>query len=221
VHWLCLAVFAGGGVAIVFGGAGDVANALGRDATFSGRTDIWNALIPAAYNPMIGAGFESFWNSPNVLIFQRTLQLAHWYHPEGLNEAHNGYLEVYLNLGWIGVCLIALILTTGYSRACKTIGRNCELASLMLAYIITGAIYSITEAGFRTLNPMWIFILLAVLSVSGAHSACLQRKRNTVVIPRRTKTVLPPVRKNALSPSSLNHVADESSSMLALQAERL
>jgi hypothetical protein len=36
---------------------------------------------------MIGVGFESFWNSPNVLIFQRGLTRTRWYHPELLNEA--------------------------------------------------------------------------------------------------------------------------------------
>jgi len=33
-----------------------------------------------------------------------------------VNEAHNGYLEVYLNLGWVGVGLIGLILMKGYSN---------------------------------------------------------------------------------------------------------
>lgn len=167
VHLLCLAVALVGVFGMVFEGTGGIANTLGRESTFSGRTEIWAALISAASNPIIGAGFESFWNSPNVLIFQRTLNLAHWYRPERYNEAHNGYLEVYVNLGWLGVCLIVLILATGYSRACKTFGRDRELGSLMLAYVICGAIYSITEAGFRTLNAMWIFMLLAVVSVSG------------------------------------------------------
>lgn len=170
VYLLGLAIFAVGGLAMVFGGAGGVANALGRDSTFSGRTDIWAALIPAASNPIIGSGFDSFWNSPNVLIFQRTLESLRWYNPQGLNEAHNGYLEVYLNLGWIGVCLIVVILTTGYTRACKAFRRDRELGSLTLAYIITGAFYSITEAGFRTMGASWIFILLAVVSASDAKA---------------------------------------------------
>ncbi len=163
VHSVCLALVLAGALTLVFGGSGGVAHALGRESSFSGRTDIWAALIPAVTNPIIGVGFESFWNSPNVLIFQRGLASIHWYHPELLNEAHNGYLEVYLNLGLMGVGLILLILTTGYSRACKVLQRDRELGALTLAYIITGAVYSITEAGFRIMNPMWIFILLAVV----------------------------------------------------------
>ncbi len=61
-------------------------------------------MIPAVPNAIVGAGFESFWISPSVQNFWR--KLVGWWHPEGLNEAHDGYIEVYLNLGWIGVCLI-------------------------------------------------------------------------------------------------------------------
>lgn len=182
VHWLCAAVLVLMVTTTVFGGSGDVAEALGRQASFSGRTDIWAALFPAAANPIIGSGFDSFWNSPNVLIFQQGLSLIHWFHPERLNEAHNGYLEVYLNLGWIGVFLITVILATGYSRASKALRLNRELGSLALAYVISGAIYCLTEAGFRTLNPMWIFILLAVVSASGVNARLLADR---IVAPSR------------------------------------
>jgi O-antigen ligase len=170
VYALSLAIFCAGGLALLLGGAEDTASAFGRDATFSGRTNIWAALIPAASNPIIGAGFESFWNSPNVVIAHRALALDNWYHPEGLNEAHNGYLEIYLNLGWIGLCFIVFILTTGFSRAVRVFRHDVELGSLTLSYIICSAIYSVTEVGFRTMNPMWIFLLFAVVSVSAANA---------------------------------------------------
>ena len=170
VRWLCIATLAAGVLATVFGGAGDVANALGRDTTFSGRTNIWAALMPAVSNPIIGVGFDSFWTSPDARIFHSNLNRQHWYHAEQINEAHNGYIEVYLNLGWIGACLIVVILTIGLWRASRACQINPEIGSLMLAYIVTGTFYSITEAGFRTLNPMWIFILLAVVSASGVNA---------------------------------------------------
>jgi O-antigen ligase len=168
IHMLCLAIVLACGCALLSGDA--AANALGRDSNLSGRTFMWAAMFSAVSNPITGVGFDSFWTSPNARIFHQSLGLLHWYHAEGINEAHNGYIEAFLNLGWIGVCLIALILTTGYWRASKALRRNPELGGLMLAYIITGSIYSVTEAGFRTLNPMWIFILLAVGSVSGVNA---------------------------------------------------
>ena len=167
VHALCLAIVLAGGGAVAFGGMGDVAGALGRDASLSGRTFMWSAMLGAVTSPIIGVGFDSFWTSPNAETFHNTLKLLHWYYPESINEAHDGYLEVFLNLGWIGVCLISLILVTGYLRAVGSLRRHREAASLMLAIIMCAAIYSITEAGFRTLNPIWILTLLAIISASG------------------------------------------------------
>lgn len=169
VHALCLLILLTGVLTLLFGGQGDVAQALGRQSNFSGRTAIWEALIRAEANPIVGAGFESFWMSPNVLIFQRILALQGWWRPEGLNEAHDGYLEVYLNLGFVGVGLIVFILLSGYRHAVAAFRLNPSIGGLMLAYIIGSIFYSITEAGFRMMNPMWIFLLLAVVSVSAVH----------------------------------------------------
>jgi exopolysaccharide production protein ExoQ len=167
VQVLCLAIFLVGGITLLSGGAAIATSALGRNPDLTGRTDIWAAVIPAVPNPVIGAGFESFWTSPNVEKFWRVLVNQGWWHPDYLNEAHNGYIEVYLNLGWIGVCLISLILLSGYRYAVAAYRLNSSIGGLMLAYIIATAVYSVSEAGFRMLAPIWIFLLLAVVSASG------------------------------------------------------
>jgi exopolysaccharide production protein ExoQ len=169
VHALCLVIFLAAGFVLLLGGQADVANALGRDSSMSGRSEIWATVIPTVPNSIVGAGFESFWISPSVGIFHRKLLDLGWYPPlvELFNEAHNGYIEVYLNSGWIGVCLIALILIDGYRRAIKVFHYDPELGSLFLAYISIGAVYSITEAGFRILCPSWIFLLVAIVGASG------------------------------------------------------
>jgi exopolysaccharide production protein ExoQ len=186
VHLLCLAMVLVGGGALLSGDT--AANALGRDSSFSGRTLMWAAMFPAVSNPMIGVGFDSFWTSPNAQIFHDNLDFLHWYHAEQINEAHNGYIEVYLNLGWIGVCLIALILVTGYWRACESFRRDPELGSLTLAYVISGAVYNITEAGFRTLNPMWVFLLLAIVTSNCASAGLFGNIRMKTRTPRSAES---------------------------------
>ena len=47
-------------------------------------------------NPLLGAGFENFW------VGERQVTLGGL----GGNQAHNGYLEIYLNLGWVGILLL-------------------------------------------------------------------------------------------------------------------
>jgi O-antigen ligase len=183
VHALCLAIVVIGVSTLLLGGGKDVVHAMGRQSSLSGRTEIWAALIPAAANPILGSGFESFWISPNVIKFQRAL--VGWYRPESLNEAHNGYLEVYLNLGWMGVGIIALILITGYKRAVAVYKLNPPVGSLMLAYIMAAAVYSITEAGFRMLDCIWIFLLIAVVSASGIAAGVIARNAPIFVTPDR------------------------------------
>lgn len=161
VHALVVTFFLVGGLTFLLGGGNDVVHALGRQSNLTGRTDIWAAVIPAVPNPIVGAGFESFWISPSVQEVWRTL--SNWYGVQGLNEAHNGYIEVYLNLGWIGVGLISLILIDGYRKVVCAFRRDPAFGGLWLAYLFAAAFYSITEAGFRLLNPMWIFLLLSIV----------------------------------------------------------
>ena len=168
VHMLCLGILIVGVMIILFGGIGSVAGALGRQSTLSGRTLIWAALLPAASNPVFGAGFDSYWTSPAAELFHANL--LNWYHAEQINEAHNGYIEVYLNLGWIGVVLIATVLISGYRRAVASFRRNPSTAGLMLALVVSGVFYSITEAGFRTMTAMWIALLIAIVCSTGISS---------------------------------------------------
>ena len=159
VHMLVLLLLATSSLATLFGGS--ILHALGRNTTLTGRTDIWAAVIPMAPNPMVGAGFESFWLNPHV---HERLALAIPGLP--LNEAHDGYIEVYLELGWVGLGLIGLIFISGYRRSVMAFRRAPGIGGLMIAYILTAMIYSVTEAGFRMLDPIWIFFLLAVIEAS-------------------------------------------------------
>ena len=97
-----------------------------------------------------------------------------------LNEAHNGYIETYLNLGWIGVCLIMTIFIAGYRSSFKAFQRDPELGSFILAVTIVTMVYSITEAGFRMLSLSWIFLLLALVSASGVVTGVFGSRRTNL-----------------------------------------
>jgi exopolysaccharide production protein ExoQ len=158
VHVLVLALVLGGVLTVLLGGQGEATKAMGRQSDLTGRTEIWEVLIPMGPNPIVGAGFETFWYGPRVQILCLRF-------PD-INEAHNGYIEVYLNLGLFGVGLIALILAHGYRSAVAAFRRDPVFGSLLTAYILTAATYSITEAGFRMLDGVWFFLLLSVVTAS-------------------------------------------------------
>jgi hypothetical protein len=167
VHVLLLMIMLAGGLTMLFGGEAAAVHTLGREMDPYGRTEIWAAVLPVVPNRLVGAGFESFWLGPRLArIYQNGLRcgLTPYLH---LNEAHNGYIEVYLNLGWVGVGLIAIVLIGAYKRAVAAFRCDPVTGSLMLAYVAAAASYSITEAGFRLLDPIWIFLLLAVVAAGG------------------------------------------------------
>ena len=172
VHALCLGIVLVGGLTLLVGGVSVVTSALGRHSNL-GRTDIWRASIAAADNPIIGTGFESFWNTN---VEKVALGLRDYWQIHDLVSAHNGYIEVYLDLGWVGLCLLAFILISGYRRAGQAFRRDPQFGNLILAYVATGIFYSITEAGFRLLTPSWIFLLLAVVGAGGVVSGRLGEK---------------------------------------------
>lgn len=143
----------------LFLGLGGVAlDAMGRDATLTGRTALWDLVLSLSKNPLWGAGFESFWLGTRL----EKIWSVYWWHP---NEAHNGYLEVYLNLGWIGVALLAALIVTGYRNVIAALRGDPDEGRLRLAYFVIGVVYNFTEAGFRILNPVWIAFLLSVIAV--------------------------------------------------------
>ncbi|MGH9434064.1 MAG: O-antigen ligase family protein [Terriglobia bacterium] len=137
---------------------------VGRNPTLTGRTEIWDGVLSVPHNPVMGAGYESFFLGPRLDEF--------WSMPgcNGLQEAHNGYLEVYLNLGWIGVSLFAMVMANGYRKVIAAFRAKPEVSSLNVAYFVAAVIYSFTEAGFRMMSPIWTFFLWAIVAASQATS---------------------------------------------------
>src|SRR5207249_7171700 len=89
---------------LAFGISGRLSEALGRGSGLSGRTLLWARLLALHTNPILGTGFESFWLGERLTRLEGIFMYI-------TNEAHNGYLETYLNLGLIGLFfMIALII---------------------------------------------------------------------------------------------------------------
>jgi len=195
VHALVLSLVVTVGLVMLLGGGASAAQALGRNTTLTGRTDIWAAVIPMAANPLAGAGFESFWLNP--VVRQRLWQLIPGL---PLNEAHNGYIEVYLNLGWVGVVLIVMLLAGAYRRAVKAFRREPVLGALLLAYVLTAITYNITEAAFRLMGITWIFLLLSVIEASARVGAS-----ETLEAPSGRSRELPARNARAVEPRRTNY----------------
>jgi multisubunit Na+/H+ antiporter MnhG subunit len=158
VHLLVLVIL-GGTVYALFVQPTLVEN-LGRDPTLTGRTEIWAGVLSFPVSGLVGAGYESFW------LGQRLDQIFARFPDMLISEAHNGYLEMFLNLGWIGVSLLAVIIISGYRGASAAFRKDPDMGGLCLAWLVAAAIRGQTEAAFRMLSNSWIFLLLAVMAAS-------------------------------------------------------
>jgi exopolysaccharide production protein ExoQ len=136
-------------------GYGYVVQALGRNTTLTGRTDIWHDLMRMDLNPWVGTGFESFWLGERADYFAK----KYYFHP---NQAHNGYIEMYVNLGLIGLGFLILLVATGYRRIVDAYRSNAGLTTLRLAIFVAAVVYNVTEATFKVMHPIWIVFLLAI-----------------------------------------------------------
>jgi O-antigen ligase len=133
-----------------------VIEGLGRDAGLTGRSDLWKELLHANINPLLGEGFYSFWISD---IAGPICDNYYW-HP---NQAHNGYLDTYLNGGVIGVVLLLLVLWSSLRNIKQDLVRAGGTADLRLVYLFVMIIVNWTEAMFNKMSLGWFAMLLAMV----------------------------------------------------------
>jgi O-antigen ligase len=131
---------------------------VGRDETFTGRTEIWQMALEMVENPIIGGGYSSFWLGDRLHTFWSRYT---W----GPTEAHNGYLEIYLDLGVIGIILLAGILISSFRAIVTLVRSDLEFGALKLAMLVSVIMYNITESAFRAGLLMYVVFVLVVIQL--------------------------------------------------------
>jgi len=144
-----------------------VLNATGRDITFSGRDALWTDLLTnAARNPLLGVGIGAFWVGP---VGYADYPLPNWSTktPEWRpNEGHNGYIDVYVELGVLGGVLLVLAIGSAFASALNDLQYEFELGSIRLVLLLSIVINNLTESSFlRGTHSLWFVFLLVAVSV--------------------------------------------------------
>lgn len=134
-----------------------MAAAVGRDPTLSDRTVIWQTVLSVRTNPVVGTGYASFWLGP------RLDQI--WPVVGNINEAHNGYLEVYLNLGWIGLVLFVAFLLSSYGAIWKRFDTAAHVTALGLGLWAILIFYNLTESAAFGGHPIFLTFLMTTMFV--------------------------------------------------------
>lgn len=131
---------------------------IGRDPTISGRTELWEYLLQLDTNPLIGTGYRSFWSGERLFNAWE----KYWWHPK---QAHSGYLEIYLNLGIIGLVSLLAFLISIFKNSKKELTTNFEMGKFRMAILLMALIYNYSEAAFILGCPMWFLLLLISVKI--------------------------------------------------------
>ena len=136
--------------------SGMVFQALGKDKSLTGRTTIWEMSTEANPNPLLGTGYYSFWSTESAKHIQQFFAGV-------MNSAHNGFLDMYLDGGMVGlVLLLALMLVWG-GRSITRMLRGTLFGRVAFMVWILAIVFNHSETAFFRLLPMWFTLLLMMI----------------------------------------------------------
>jgi len=153
------------------------AGIFGRDLTLSGRTAIWAQVAHCiARRPLAGYGYDAFWRG----FIGPSLEIDAAVHFV-VEHAHNGFLEILLELGIVGLALFLLSWTRAFLRLWPQWrhGRFQEIA-WPLAFLVLIILYDLDENTLLIYNgifwPLYVAVLASIrqLAIAGdRHHAAL------------------------------------------------
>ena len=133
------------------------------DSTFTGRTIIWDyAQKEIELKPLLGWGYQSFWL---VGPGGPSLTAPGWV--KIMPNAHNGYLDTMLEMGYVGLFLLVVFIIATLHAIGRVADRDLRRAwlvlSLVLFIVITNGLESFWMRGFEKL---WVVFLILVAEIA-------------------------------------------------------
>jgi O-antigen ligase len=132
----------------------EVVAQLGRDMTFTGRTDVWRELLNLHTDPVFGVGFMSFWDDE-----QYRSKLPYWV----AFSAHDGYLEEYLAGGWAAIFFLAIMLLAIGFRINNRLMRDGDYGVVRFAVFAITLVVNFSESNFACMTPVGFLFLIAAI----------------------------------------------------------
>ena len=75
-------------------------------------------------------------------------------------QAHNGYIEVYINLGLAGLSLLIIYLYSSYKKCISSLKNDYIYGGLRFSLFIIVLLYNVTEASFAGMTIIWFILIL-------------------------------------------------------------
>ncbi len=136
-----------------------VTEAMGRDSSLTGRTELWGAsILIGIERPWLGYGYNAFWlglegQSADVW------QIVGWPAP----SAHNGLLEIWLDLGLVGLAAAVFSFGASVRKAFHLIRETTGWESAWpLLFLVVLFLMNLTESVFFEGNSIYWFLYMVI-----------------------------------------------------------
>lgn len=113
-----------------------------RDSSFTGRLPLWIQSFHIAFEqPILGFGYSAFWVSDSPIV-QYLWRMVGWEAP----SSHNGYLDIMLQIGVVGLALYVAVWSGMIVRSVKAIRQGIAPESYwILIFMIMNLILNLDE----------------------------------------------------------------------------
>jgi exopolysaccharide production protein ExoQ len=132
-----------------------LSQAVGRNPTLTGRTNIWRIVKEQNTDPLLGEGFYVFWDTEKGKNVVDALTR--------INSTHNGYLETYVDAGIVGDTLLGLLLLVIGARAVGRLFNGARLGRIGVTFWAMALLYNLSESSFFRLDLLWFTLLLVTI----------------------------------------------------------
>ncbi|MGL5808070.1 MAG: O-antigen ligase family protein [Xenococcaceae cyanobacterium] len=181
-------IIAGSLAVMLMGNWENIAQFLGKDASLSGRTDLWEISLEKVFErPWFGYGYQSFWmeNGEASYVWQAIAKLQGDYKPP---HAHNGFINISLDLGSVGLGLFLLIIAITYGRSLVYL-RSGKTTLEIWPIIYTTFFFMYNHSEDTIIAPSSIFwSLLVAAAFTTLKPKEIQQKRSSEKIPQEVFT---------------------------------
>jgi O-antigen ligase len=136
--------------------------ALNRDPTMTRRTEIWQVVRwYARQHPWFGWGYEAIWANGDVIERSRlAVGKRAW-------AAHNGYYDIMLGLGRIGLVVFVLFLGIAAWRAFRHAWRRTDLLSFWpFSLIVFAVIVNFSESTFVAVETLFVLVVATTVATT-------------------------------------------------------
>ena len=137
---------------------------VGKNPTLTGRTDLWSAvLVSILRHPWLGYGFNAFWAGLQGGSSSLLLSVG-WY----MGHSHNGFLDLTLDLGLLGLATFAVGYLVLSKRALQIVRRVPGPASYWLcAFMCLMVLYNLDDGAILKQNDIfWVLYTSTAVNIS-------------------------------------------------------